>query len=87
MESLIFEVSLIIKITLFSFSLSYLTKQSMSSGWPFGFYAKNSIFDSRKLKNKRKERHKCSFLFALDSSCCFRFLIQNNIHKKSVFIK
>ena len=82
MESLIFEVSLMIKITLFSFSLSYLTKQSINSGWPFGFYAKNSIFASRKLNNKRKERHKCSFLFALDSLCCFRFLIQNNIHKK-----
>ena len=49
MESLIFEVSHIIKITLFSFSLSYLTKQSISSGWPFGFYVKNSIFASRKL--------------------------------------
>ena len=48
-ESLIFEVSHIIKITLFSFSLSYVTKQSISSGWPFGFYAKNSIFASRKL--------------------------------------
>ena len=87
MESLIFEVSHMINITLFSFSLSYLTKQSISSGWPFGFYVKNSIFASRKLNNKRNERHKCSFLFALDSSCCFKFLIQNNIHKKSVFIK
>ena len=49
MESLIFEVSHIIKITLFSFSLSYVTKQSISSGWPFGFYTENSIFASRKL--------------------------------------
>ena len=53
MELLIFEVPHMIKITLFSFSLSYLTKQSISSGWPFGFYAKNSIFASRKL-NKEK---------------------------------
>ena len=49
MESLIFEVSHMIKIALFSFSLSYLTIQSVSSGWPFEFYAKNSIFASRKL--------------------------------------
>ena len=55
MESLVFEVSYMIKITLFSFSLSYLTKQSISSSWPFGFYAKNSIFASRKL-NIEKSR-------------------------------
>ena len=58
MESLIFEVFHIIKITLFSFSLSYLTKQSIGNGWPFGFYAKNSIFSSRKL-NKEKSGLNC----------------------------
>ena len=33
-------------------------KQSISSGWPFGFYAKNSIFASRKL-NKEKSGLNC----------------------------